>query len=196
MNNINTALLLKFQKGDRKSFKLLFNKYSEALFYYATKFVDDETARDIVQDTFLKIWSNKKINITGSINYYLMKMVRNGCLEHINKSLLLEKYYQKKLLQLKSSEIRFDSDNPMTDILTEEVEEAIKRAIALLPNKTAVVFKLSREKGLKNKEIAKELNISIKTIEKHMTNALKILRVELKGYLEIMILLGIEDIFK
>jgi len=64
----------------------LFRQYSKPLFYYAAKFVDEEAARDIVQDVFVKLWSNQTITIKHSLNALLFTMVRNCCLQHLETS--------------------------------------------------------------------------------------------------------------
>ncbi len=70
---------------DPQLFDKLFRQYSKPLFYYAVKFVEDEAAKDIVQDVFVKLWSDKSITISQSINSLLFTMVRNSCLQQLEK---------------------------------------------------------------------------------------------------------------
>ena len=75
-------------------FDELFIQYSKPLFYYAAKFVEDEAARDIVQDVFEKLWSDQKITVKQSLNSLLFTMVRNSCLQNLEKQKVRNKYLE------------------------------------------------------------------------------------------------------
>jgi len=73
-------------------FDEIFRQYSKPLFYYAAKFVDDEVARDMVQDVFVKLWHDQNLTIKLSLNALLFTMVRNNCLQHLEKQKVRNKY--------------------------------------------------------------------------------------------------------
>ena len=75
--------------------------------------------------------------------------------------------------------------------MASELQDKIKNSIEILPDKCREIFMMSRMRGMKNEEIASELNLSKRTVESQISNALKVLRVELKDYTGLLILLGI-----
>jgi RNA polymerase sigma-70 factor (ECF subfamily) len=143
---------------------------------------DRDDSRDVVQQVFLKLWNLKdEVNVEQNLRSYLHRSVINTSLNFIDKN-------KRILNQEQTSESVFNNlqVKPNTDYLTGEVENAIKRAIADLPAKCQTVFSLSRFSDLTNKQIAEELNISVKAVEKHISKALKDLRVKLKPYMHLI----------
>ena len=165
----------------------LFYKYSQPLFYYALKFVDEEVAKDFVQDVFFKLWEDKNLIIKSSLNALLFAMIRNKCLQYLEKQKVRNRYEESVIAQIRQDELLFYSDeNP--SLIELEMQEQLQKAIDQLPEKCRVVFKLSRFQNKKNKEIAVELGISVKTVEKHITKSLKMIRIELKDYIPLFFL--------
>lgn len=150
----------------------LFRDYSKPLFYYALKFVDQELAKDIVQDIFYKLWDDKNIQISSSLNGFLFTMVRNKCLQQIEKQKVRNQYFQLVSFQLKTEELSFYSTES-SSLIQLELQKQLDEAIGKLPTKCREVFELSRIHLKKNKEIADELQISIKTVEKHLSQPQK-----------------------
>tara|TARA_R110002049_G_scaffold306093_3_gene503990 strand:+ start:10121 stop:10675 length:555 start_codon:yes stop_codon:yes gene_type:complete len=167
-NNIQGSL----RNVDTTFFEELYSNYFEKLCVYLLNFTSDrEVVSDIVQDSFLYLWSNrKKIVITDSIKSYLYKMAYNKLMDFFRKnnrkndSLLS---YHKTLLD-EVMEIENDT--------TEERLNKLDECIGLLPKKCKDVFYNKKIKGLKSKHIASNLNISIKTVEAHITKAYVLLR--------------------
>ena len=175
-------------KGEKLDINQLFKDYSKPLFYFALKFVEEEQAKDIVQDVFYKLWEDKSISVTSSLNGLLFTMVKNKCLQHIEKLKVRENYKHQASTQLKEEEINFYT-NEATSLLEQELQDKLEVAISNLPDKCRQVFELSRFQGKMNKEIANELDISIKTVEKHISKALSLIRNELKDYLSLFLFL-------
>jgi RNA polymerase sigma-70 factor (ECF subfamily) len=165
----------------------LFMNYSKPLFYYALKFVDEEAAKDAVQDVFLKLSADQHLIISGSLNGLLFTMIRNKCLQQIEKQKVRASYQEASALRLKENEILFYSTEARS-LIEQELREQLEKAIAALPDKCREVFILSRYHEKMNKEIAEELGISIKTVEKHISAALRLIRTELKDYLPLLML--------
>lgn len=180
MNNIahlsDETLLELLKNEDRMAFNMLYNRYWKKLYNITNKRIKDrEAAEEIVQDLFTSLWLNrKKINIHTSFENYLYGSIRY----------LIIACYQKQANKLKFEE-NFSKVNTITDnttedaILTNDLIQSLNRKVYMLPDKCRSVFELSRKDHKTNKEIAMVMGISEKTVENHMTKALKILRVSL-----------------
>ena len=176
-------------------FDELFRQYSRPLFYYAAKFVDDEAAKDIVQDTFVKLWSDQLTVIRQSLNSLLFTMVRNSCLQQLEKQKVKNKYTDSALLMLREEELRFFGEEK-SSLIEQELEDKLNVVLNNLPFRCRQIFLLSRFENKKNKEIAEELAISLKAVEKQITKALATIRIEMKDYLPLLMLYFSSDLFK
>lgn len=181
-------LIVRLKAGDQTAFELLFHFYYPGLVMYSTQFTADRMeAEEIVQDFFVRFWQkHQQILLTDSLKSYLFLSVKNGCLNYLKHKKVEEKYIQ-QMAELSSRHIAYDPDL----YVASELQEKVKNAIDLLPEKCREIFIMSRIQGLKNEEIATNLNISKRTVETQISKALKVLRIELKDYIGIIILLGI-----
>ncbi|MBW8327559.1 MAG: RNA polymerase sigma-70 factor [Prolixibacteraceae bacterium] len=170
-------------------FDEIFRHYSTPLFYYASKFVEDEAARDIVQDVFVKLWTDQNLSIKLSLNALLFTMVRNSCFQQLEKQKVRNKYVESTKLSIQEDELRFYIDE-RTSLIELEMENKLTEVLDGLPERCRQIFKMSRFENKKNKEIAGELNISVKAVEKQITKALSTIRIELKDYLPLLIYLS------
>ena len=170
---------------DPHLFDELFRQYSKPLFYYAAKFVEDEAAKDIVQDVFVKLWSDQTINISQSLNSLLFTMVRNSCLQQLEKQKVRNKYLESTKLMLQEDELRYYMEEK-SGLIEQELEDKLNEVINSLPDRCRQIFLLSRFENKKNKEIALELEISVKAVEKQITKALATVRIDLKDYLPML----------
>ena len=166
-------------------FETIFKEHFEFLSNIAFAMVKDEDdSYDIVQQVFIKFWDKRfSVDITDNIKSYLHRATINTSLNFIEKNKRIVKVDDSKLEILPGQ-----SFEKNTDFLSGEVEDAIKKAISELPEKCGVVFSLSRFSDMTNKEIADHLNISVKAIEKHISRALRELRVSLKPYMSSIII--------
>jgi len=167
----------------------LFRQYSKPLFYYASKFVDDEAARDMVQDVFVKLWADQSITIKQSLNALLFTMIRNSCLQYLEKQKVRNKYFESAKLKLQEEELRFYMDE-RTSLIEQELEYKLNEVLNSLPDRCRQIFVMSRFDNKKNKEIAEELDISVKAVEKQITKALATIRSEMKDYLPLLLFLS------
>ena len=169
-------LLERLKEGDRKIFARLFDYYYSGLVIFADRYLrDQESAEDVVQSVFVKMWENRETLKMASVRSHLVSSVRNSCIDVIRKSATREKYIQRQIHQSTPVEEDFRAES--------ELKEMIETAIGKLPPKCREIFELSRFEGLSSKEIAQKLQLSQRTVETHITHALKILRKELKDYL-------------
>lgn len=162
----------KLKNGDEKAFELLFHKYYGYLCVYASKIVnEDDAAEEIVQDFFVKLWEKKGLlTIETSVNNYLFRSVKNLCLNYLQHN-KIKNSYAKKAAEKAEHSITENYDFPEPDLF-----EKIENCISSLPEKRQIIFRLSRQEGMKYHEIAEKLQISIKTVETQMGLAIKTLR--------------------
>jgi RNA polymerase sigma-70 factor (ECF subfamily) len=186
---MNPAEELKFfnaiRKDDREAFEQVFRENYRPLTAYAFRFVRElPTAENIVQDVFLKLWQTRhELVITTSLVHYLFRSVRNHCLNHLDKIKVRTEYLRIQMARTEDEE-DFTAFYPEIGLL-----EKIETAIRALPEKRQEIFRLAREEGLKYREIADQLNLSVKTVEAQMTLALKQLRDALKEYHHLVLFL-------
>lgn len=193
MNDLE--LLRRLKQNDEIAFKVIFNKYYSRLYYFIIEFVPlKDIAENIVQDTFFTLW-NKRNELTDGTNFgaYLFTVAKNNCLYRLRD----QKHRKKLFTEHSIDAIELETN---LEVLTtidsstytfEEIERIIQKTLDELPPQCKKVFILSRFEEKKNKEIAEELNISVKVVEKHITKGLKIFKVALKDYLPFVVYLFI-----
>lgn len=157
-------------------FEAIYKRLYQRLSNFSCQFTkDDKLSEDIVHEVFMKLWEHRSEVQLKSVDALLFKMVRNLCLNHI-KHLKVVENKNVDIVQTRRWEelyrIDFVRDEPYL-LIEKELEERINQTLNALPDKCQEVFILSRVNGLKNKEIAVRLNISLKTVEKHIGRALQ-----------------------
>ena len=179
------TLIQRLINSDQTAFELLFRFYYSGLVTFASQIVlDTDEAEEIVQDFFVKLWSNRqKIRKSETLKSFFFTSVKNRALNVLKKEKINEKV-RGELQEMIENEKLYQPDL----FVESELQARIKSAFEKLPTRTNEVFTLSRFKGFSNDEIAIQLNISKRTVETHISNALKILREELKDY-QFMLLL-------
>ncbi|OYT13312.1 MAG: RNA polymerase sigma-70 factor [Bacteroidetes bacterium 4572_114] len=161
-------LFEKIKVGETKSFNILFDRYYQPLCNFAFLYLKNkEQIEEVVCDVFTKIWQKRsEIFIRESVKSYLYKSTRNAIVS----------YYRTKKLPIAPGNDELDKKDcttPETLLLNRELEENIKKLLGGLPKKAGLVFRMKRVDGLKYKEIAEILDISEKTVENHITKAIK-----------------------
>lgn len=178
----NNYLLSAIQRGDQKAFDALFRKYYPTLCAYGHRFVDLEDAEEIVQDSLLWIWENREnLIIEISLSSYLYKMIYRKALNklaHIDAAQRADTRFYEEMKEMLQD----------TDIYQiEELTQQIKDAIANLPESYREAFVMHRFQNMSYKEIAEILEISPKTVDYRIQQALKQLRLDLKDYLPLLL---------
>jgi RNA polymerase sigma-70 factor (ECF subfamily) len=167
------------RSGRESAYQRLFEWYYRKLVVFALKYIGDpEVARDLVQDLFLSIYeSRRSISIQTSLKSYLYSAVKNRCLNHIRHQAVREKHSNMVI----HSENGKDEDLE-EKIETTELEARIFEIVSKLPDRCRQIFILSRVDGKRNREIADQMNLSIRTVETQISKALKSLRDNLLFY--------------
>ncbi|WP_431128406.1 RNA polymerase sigma factor [Flagellimonas flava] len=169
-------LIIGLNKGDRRAFEILVDKYYTVLYLYALNLTKEKSvAEDLLQDVFLNIWARKGLlNISTSLKSFLYKSIYHEFVNHHRKKKKEMNYLD--TLSTTTLNAFFQEDT----MQLESAIEKMKKEIETLPKKCKEVFILSKKEGLTNEEISQYLKISIKTVEGHISNAFKTLREHLK----------------
>ena len=171
--------LLEFKKikeGDVKAFERIFRQYHTPLNLYAFSITGQkEAAEEIIQDTFYILWKDReKIHIFQSFHSYLYKSVKNRSLQYL-EHLRVHEQHCENILKRTGSTVE-----PSPDELLEykELENILTQTIQKLPERCRQIFQMHRMNGIKYRDIAEKLSISVKTVEAEMTKAYRVLRKE------------------
>lgn len=172
MNDLE--LYQKMKAGDLSAFDEIFKMHYESLVRMGVQKIDNVAlVEDLVQNIFIDFWTKKnQLNIESSVLAYLKKMVHNRCIDHFRK----QKSIQRKEENYFKNSLSLNVNSPEEDLLNQENLAAIYSKIEALPPKCRTVFKLSRFEEMTYDEIATQLDISKKTVEFHISTALRILR--------------------
>ena len=161
-------LLTALSKGNQSAFDSLYLFYAPKVREFVFRLLKNPgEAEDVTQNIFLRVWEKRReLGGTRSLRSYLYTMARNAVFDIFSHSIVEDKYMQEHI-----------NDAPLSEkIETEELALLIAVAVDRMPEQRRRVFSLSRYEELSNKEIAERLNLSVKTVERHMTAALSQLR--------------------
>ncbi len=180
-------LLQKLKEGDYFAFEHLFKKYHLKLFSFAKKILkDDALALETVHDVLMRLWDRKdKLAITRSLESYLTISTKNQCINYLRtKKNELKTVSETEFLFIEDELDYYQHEGILDTLISEELERIINTAIEQLPVQQQKVFKLSRIEGLSSKEISKELNLTLRTVETHIYLALKFIKEKLKDIIK------------
>ena len=173
-------LLIALKSGDELALRRIFDRHYPLLLGDVYRLIPDEnTCKDLAQEVFMEFWRKRAdLDIHTSLRAYLRRSAVNRALNHIKTG--------KRLHLDESAQIANKADPSPGDIAQQEeqetLEQALHAAIRALPEKCRLVFSLSRFEHLSHREIADQLDISVKTIENQITKAMKMLREALSRY--------------
>lgn len=151
----------------------------------ACRFVDEQTAKDLVHDTFTAYWKQKHEIEVNNLGSFLYKCLQNKCLNHLKHQAIVKGYEAE--IRIAEARIEFlrnktDHDDVLEQIYNQNLHEIIDSSVCKLPPRTAEAFRLYFYRELAQKEIAGIMNISLRTVETHIRQALLFLRKDLKGF--------------
>jgi RNA polymerase sigma-70 factor (ECF subfamily) len=168
-------LLSLLQSSDERAFTELYNRYWEILFAISYNYCKHkETAEEIVQEVFMRLWDKRSAVNINDIGAYLATAVKFSIFKHITR----EKRRQELLAQYLAPQDAIDEE---AEINARFLQEYVNGVIEKLPEQCRIVYKLRREEDLSIREIAEQLHLSPKTATNHLTKALKSIGLALKN---------------
>ena len=171
--------LKRLKEGDSRSFDFLFNKYYKDLVLFSCVFLKEQnSSEDIVQDIFFRLWENREnLTIESSLKAYLLTAVRNSCFEELRhrEVVRIHQNYVMGSLDL----IDYNTEHYL---LYSDLNDHLQEAIKKLPEDMRTIFEM------KYREIAEELNVSVRTVESKISKSLEFLRKHLSGFYDLILL--------
>ncbi|WP_321374457.1 RNA polymerase sigma factor [uncultured Draconibacterium sp.] len=192
MFDIQTNINLK--KGNPSAFKDLFRLLYPRLKGYCKLFIsDDNRVEDLIQETFIALWERREsIKTDQSVESYLFVILRNNCLNFLRKEKLENTTFSIDMEEVSELQYLYQIDflGKEEKSLEEQLVESFQEAVEELPDKMKQVFKLCKIDGRKQKEVADEIGISLKMVEKHIAKAKEQIREKLiKQYPTLLVLI-------
>jgi len=166
----DSEIIGRIRRGDIRQFETLFrSSYVSLVKYAGTLIKDQDSAEEIVQDLFVRLWQDReKINIESSLNGYLFRSVHNRCLHYFEHRKVVEKHANEMAF-----ESELNTEDPSDTLQYKELQAKIAAILERLPERCGKIFCMNRFEGLKYTEIAEKLSVSVKTVEANMGKALK-----------------------
>jgi len=181
----DAELLIRLKINDHQSFKEIYKRYWKVCFLQLfRKSGSKELAEELTQNVFVSLWERREVVEITNLSAYLLGAVRFSFINHLKTLLQFEEYAASRKLNG-----QVDCNILEEQLAVRELSVSIEKGINLLPRKTREVFVLSRMEYFSVKEIAQKLKISEKAVEYHITQSLKAMRIALKDYIIIMVLL-------
>lgn len=164
-------LVERISKGDRHAFRCLFERYFPMFLSFARSLLkDDMVADDLVQNVFVRLWtSREKLDADRSIRNYLLVSVRNEVFCYLRANRIQK-------VEALQYDVMDESSDIHDKVAAKDMERDISYIIEDMPDRRKEIFRLSRNEKLSNKEIAQRLGLSVRTVEKHIENALSDIR--------------------
>lgn len=172
-------LFLQISQGHKEAFDQLFYRYYERLVDFAMQYVKQpEPAEELVSSLFVNIWRKRdQLAAVRSPQVYLFVAARNGCLNYLRRPAK-----QAQPLPHHPESLSRDTGNTL-DTEYKELEAIVRIAVEKLPEQRRVIFRLIKEEGMKAKDVAAILSLSVRTVENQLYKALKSLAAAVSGYL-------------
>ncbi len=165
--------------GDEQAFRQLFQYYSPRLKQFACSIIKTkEAAAEIVNDVFIKLWKQReKAPLISNIHVYLYVAVKNGALNYLSS-----KVHRQITEPFDFVDIELSRDQtPDEKMISAELMAKIAAAVEALPPRCKMIFKLVREDGLRYKEVADILNLTVNTVDAQMVIAVKRISEKVQG---------------
>ena len=198
MENTETLIVEQLKAGNENAYRYLYDHHYALLCHVANGYLKDQfLSETIVGDTIFHLWEIREtLDISVSIRSYLLRAVRNRCINYLNSEREKREIAFSALMpdEMTDDKIILSDSYPLGTLLERELENEIYKAIDKLPDECRRVFAKSRFEGKSYEEISRELGISVNTVKYHIKNALALLQKRLDNYLHLLIIYIFMDI--
>lgn len=172
----------KLRKGDQEAFRNFFETFYPKLMALACRFVETQIARDLVQDVFLSYWEQRLTIQIENIQAYLYKSLKNKCLDYLRHQEVVKEYEAR--IRIAEARVDFinnttDLNDVFTDVSSRNIFDLIEQSVKKLPPKCEQAFRLCYFHDIPQKEVAEVMNLSVRTVERHVRRAVLFLRADL-----------------
>lgn len=182
MKDEDREILEKLKAGDAQAFDIIYTQYYRGLFAFASQYVDQSDAEEIIQDVMLWLWENHFLLMPElSLKSLLFEAVKNRCLNKIAHKQMRQRVHERLYEKYKE---RFEDPDFYVE---EEIRNLISKAINDLPVDYREAFEMNRFDNLTYNEIAEKKGVSFKTVAYRISQSLKILRIKLKDYIPLVV---------
>ncbi len=185
----NKGLLQRLIKGEHAVFEIIYRSYFIRLHYFAKEYViSTDAADDIIQNVFTKLWLYRKtLREDTLLDSWLFTVTKNECLSYLSHLKVIKQYQNEITSRLLDANYYALRQIDVSDNTFFNIVDIIKETMTNLPPQCRKAFECSRLKLMSNKEIAKEMEVSIKTVESYITLSLKLIRNALHDYLPLLL---------
>ncbi len=172
-------LLIRLRSGDEAAFRVIYERYWKKLYSVARRKIESlDAVEELVQDIFLKVWERRRESRIEQLDAYLFTAVRYATINHIKSTVIHEKYVDYAYAHLPEGASTTDDQMDLDELI-----EAVDKQLNELPEKTSQIFRLNRLEYRSIKEISAQLQVPERTVEYHLSQAIKALRVYLRDYI-------------
>lgn len=168
--NSDSEIIRRIRQGNKQEFEKLFRSSYVSLVRYAKTILRDyDTAEEIVQELFFRLWQDREnLKVESSLNGYLFRSVHNRALHYIEHQKVVGRHADEIAAGAERT-----SEAVTDEIYYHELQMRVARVLERLPERCREIFRMNRFEGLKYNEIAVKLSVSMKTVEANMGKALK-----------------------
>ena len=178
-------LVFLLKKGDIRALEAIYDRYWFPLYRRAYNLINDEEgAKDVVQELMIALWDNIKAREID-LKAYLFQALKYQAFMLLRKRYTRQQHLDRMRELLKTVDLTTEQTLDLR-----EAETLVRKAVKTLPERCREVFELSRYQHLSDQQIAKKMQISIKTVENQKTKALKLMKKVLKDFMVVLVLVG------
>jgi RNA polymerase sigma-70 factor (family 1) len=183
LNSNDNILVIGIRNDSREAFKLLYDRYNKKIYYFSLKYLRNSAeAEELVQSVFISIWEHRKaLDERMAVKSYIYRSAVNYIYNHLKKRAIRNRFIE---TELQRDEVL--SNQTLDQVLLHDLENSLNLIVESLPPRQQEIFRMSRYDGLSHEKIAKDLHISVRTVENQVHRALSIIKSRLK---ELMFLL-------
>jgi RNA polymerase sigma-70 factor (ECF subfamily) len=172
-NNSDTELACKIKAGEKQAYRELFERYAPRIYKFSLSYLKNEAdAEELVQDVFLKIWDKRvTLDLSKNIKAFIFKMAVNSIYDFMRR-----KNIEHAFQDFTRTGEKTHGESTWDTVIWEEMLSNLDELVKQMPEQRRRIFQMSREEGLSNDEIAKELNLSKRTVENQLYRAIAFLK--------------------